>query len=280
MFNLERAFSDWRRAMLAAGVKAPVPLEELESHLREDFLKLVSAGKPEAEAFQLAVSRLGNPASVRMEFDKIKRTPITPVKIGSTLWIAATILTAALLSRRLFNGRLDLVLYAHIVTVTAGYCAVYLIGSFGICYVCYRSFHALSPVRQQSLDHAVQLFSYLATALVIVGTVLGMIWSKQHWGKYWGWDPREIGALSLSVWLVALTAMQRFRQKSDRATMLMCIGANVIVSLAWFGANIIVNNSAKHGYGLGHYWPLGVFLALQFCFLIMGFAPSDEVPAS
>ena len=36
MFNLEAAIADWRRQMLAAGIKAPVPLEELESHMRED----------------------------------------------------------------------------------------------------------------------------------------------------------------------------------------------------------------------------------------------------
>jgi hypothetical protein len=36
MFNLEQAISEWRRQMIAVGIKTPVPLEELESHLRED----------------------------------------------------------------------------------------------------------------------------------------------------------------------------------------------------------------------------------------------------
>ena len=32
MFDLEQAIADWRRQMLAAGIKTPVPLEELKSH--------------------------------------------------------------------------------------------------------------------------------------------------------------------------------------------------------------------------------------------------------
>jgi len=37
MFNLEPSIAEWRRQMLAAGVKTPVPLEELESHLRDEL---------------------------------------------------------------------------------------------------------------------------------------------------------------------------------------------------------------------------------------------------
>jgi hypothetical protein len=37
MFDLEQSIATWRRQMLDAGIKAPVPLEELESHLRDDI---------------------------------------------------------------------------------------------------------------------------------------------------------------------------------------------------------------------------------------------------
>lgn len=47
MFNLEQSIADWRRQMLATGIKTPAPLDELESHLREDIGALVSAGEPE-----------------------------------------------------------------------------------------------------------------------------------------------------------------------------------------------------------------------------------------
>src|SRR5580658_8480513 len=108
MFNLERSITEWRRQMLAAGIKSPRPLDELESHLREDVRALVSAGEPEDRAFELAVGRLGSPDSVQTEFNKLKGAKIRPVKIGSVLWFGAVIATAAFLSGGLFAGRLNL----------------------------------------------------------------------------------------------------------------------------------------------------------------------------
>lgn len=276
MFNIEQAITEWRRQMQAAGIKTSVPLDELESHLREDIGVLVSAGKPEAQAFQLAVSRLGSPSSVRTEFNKINRAQIRPVKIGAALWIGAIIVLVAVLSKGWLAGRFNFLLFAHILIVTVGYGTVFLMGGFGICSVCYRSFHALSPVRRQSLGRAVYCFSHLAMGLVIVGTMLGMIWSKQNWGRYWGWDPKEIGALCVALWLIALTAMPRLGLISDRVIMLMCIGGNVIVSLAWFGAGIIAGGRGMHGVGMGSRWLLAVFLGINVCFLMMGFAPARE----
>ncbi len=59
MFNLEQAIAEWRRQMMAAGVKAPVPLEELESHLRDDVQQQMKSGTGAQEAFEAAVQRIG-----------------------------------------------------------------------------------------------------------------------------------------------------------------------------------------------------------------------------
>ena len=39
-----------------------------------------------------------------------------------------------------------------------------------------------------------------ATLLSFVGTVLGGIWADQSWGRFWGWDPKENGALLIVIW--------------------------------------------------------------------------------
>ena len=59
MFNLEQSISDWRRQMLAAGIKAPVPLEELEIHLREDIAQQMQSGLSAQQAFGIAVKTIG-----------------------------------------------------------------------------------------------------------------------------------------------------------------------------------------------------------------------------
>ena len=52
MFDLEQSIADWRRQMLAAGIKTPVPLEELENHLREDVEEQMRSGVTAQQAFE------------------------------------------------------------------------------------------------------------------------------------------------------------------------------------------------------------------------------------
>jgi hypothetical protein len=44
MFNLEQSIIEWRKQMLAAGIKTPVPLDELEIHLREEIERQMASG--------------------------------------------------------------------------------------------------------------------------------------------------------------------------------------------------------------------------------------------
>ena len=70
MFNLEKSLAEWRRQMLAAGIKTAVPLEELELHLREDVDRLIKSGLGEKAAFELAARQLGQPQILKSEFKK------------------------------------------------------------------------------------------------------------------------------------------------------------------------------------------------------------------
>ena len=71
MFNLEQSIAEWRRQMLAAGIKTPVPLEELEIHLREEIDRRINSGLSEADAFRSATQNIGQAQSVQNEFAKI-----------------------------------------------------------------------------------------------------------------------------------------------------------------------------------------------------------------
>jgi len=68
MFDLEQAITEWRRQMLAAGIKAPEPLGELESHLCEDVERQISSGSNAQQAFGVAVRRIGEAAALKAEF--------------------------------------------------------------------------------------------------------------------------------------------------------------------------------------------------------------------
>jgi hypothetical protein len=82
MFDLEQSIADWRKQMLAAGIKTPVPLDELEIHLREEIERQMRSGLNEQNAFEISVQRIGQPKALDSEFKKSERVFMNrPAKI-------------------------------------------------------------------------------------------------------------------------------------------------------------------------------------------------------
>ena len=71
MFNLEQSVSEWRELMLSAGIKSPDIMDELESHLREDWARRVESGESDEQAFAGAVQGVGQPSLLEQEFAKV-----------------------------------------------------------------------------------------------------------------------------------------------------------------------------------------------------------------
>jgi uncharacterized membrane protein len=109
MFNLDQAISEWRRQLLAAGIKTPVPLEELESHLRDEIERHMKLGLPGQRAFEVSVPHIGPPELLKNEFKKIERTFMKrAAKIG--MGVAGILVGAALMVPGSIQLRDELVL--------------------------------------------------------------------------------------------------------------------------------------------------------------------------
>jgi len=99
MFDLEQSITDWRWQMLAAGIKTPVPLEELEIHLREEIEQQMKSGLNEQEAFEISIRQIGQPKRLNNEFEKserkyMKRTAIILLGVFDVLFGPAVFLPA------------------------------------------------------------------------------------------------------------------------------------------------------------------------------------------
>ncbi len=83
-----------------------------------------------------------------------------------------------------------------------------------------------------------------------VGTVLGGIWADQSWGRFWGWDPKENGAL-LIVLINALILHARWGGMiRDRGMAVLTIVGNMITMWSWFGTNQL--GIGLHAYGFNN----------------------------
>lgn len=114
MFSLEQSIADWRKQMLAAGLQSPVPLDELESHLREEIERQVESGLSEQKAFEISAQQTGRPKTLEREFKKIesnimKRIAIVALGIFGILFGPGLILPALAKHKNLGIWNYDIV---------------------------------------------------------------------------------------------------------------------------------------------------------------------------
>jgi hypothetical protein len=93
MFNLEQSIADWRKQMLAAGIKTPVPLEELEIHLREEIERQTISGLSAQQAFGIAVKKIGHALELKREFKKVSASMEMQkiIKLAGVIFVAVAL---------------------------------------------------------------------------------------------------------------------------------------------------------------------------------------------
>ncbi len=103
--NIEANITEWRRRMRTAGIQSPVPLEELEEHLREEMEQQLKSGKREAEAFKLAEQKIGAAPGMQAEFAKVMATSTVREEkfMLGMLVLAAIVLPAGMAGSVLFH---------------------------------------------------------------------------------------------------------------------------------------------------------------------------------
>jgi len=108
----------------------------------------------------------------------------------------------------------------------------------------------------------------LALFFCLFGTILGGIWADQSWGRFWGWDPKENGALFIVLWFLVLLHGRLAGILKMDGWALGHILTNVAVALSWFGVNLL--NVGLHSYGFikGVAWGLSVFCGLELAFFL------------
>ena len=168
-------------------------------------------------------------------------------------------------------------LATHVVTITIGYAAMFLAGVLAIIYVVFGVFtRLLTKETAQSLTRMTYGVICFATLFSFVGTVLGGIWADQSWGRFWGWDPKENGALLIVLWCAIILHARWGGFIRQRGLMVMALFGNVITSFSWFGVNML--GVGLHSYGFMNKalpW-LGGFVLAQLALMAIASMPMER----
>jgi ABC-type transport system involved in cytochrome c biogenesis permease subunit len=139
-------------------------------------------------------------------------------------------------------------LATHVIVIALGYSATFLAGFLAIIYIVRGVFsRTLDRPTADSLERMVYGIICFATLFSFVGTILGGIWADQSWGRFWGWDPKENGALMIVMWNAVILHARWGGLARARGIMALAIVGNIITSWSWFGTNML--GVGLHSYG-------------------------------
>ena len=154
-------------------------------------------------------------------------------------------------------------LATHVVVITMGYSSVFLAGTLAIVYIIRnRIGKGLDKETRKSLYKMVYGITCFSLLFSFVGTMLGGIWADQSWGRFWGWDPKENGALLIVLWCALMLHARIGGIVKTHGFMILAVGGNITIGL--------------HSYGFtdsGFFW-LVIFWLSQI--LVIGFACLPE----
>ena len=158
-------------------------------------------------------------------------------------------------------------LATHVLCITAGY---------GFCIITSLLAHIalFSMLRTQTIRPEDDLYRKMHTAALLallfctVGTVLGGIWADQSWGRFWGWDPKENGALLIVLWLIWII---HGRISGKMSSLIYTAGIaylSVILAISWFGVNLLSIGLHAYGFTDAAAWIFWSFLGIETALVI------------
>ncbi|MFO0868580.1 MAG: cytochrome c biogenesis protein CcsA [Pirellulales bacterium] len=222
---------------------------------------------------------------------------LLPLGIGNIIASAAGFVTLVIAEKLALDGETMAVMQAvldtqfwlstHVVCITLGYSATYVAGLLGIVYLGARFVPGVLDVpvahRQGSplrLGTALTTMTYGVVCFAIFfsfwGTVLGGLWADDSWGRFWGWDPKENGALIIVLWNALVLHARWDRQVADRGLAMLAVGGNIVTSWSWFGVNELGVGLHSYGFTEGVLFTLGVVVVAHLAVVASGWIPAPR----
>ena len=195
-------------------------------------------------------------------------------------------------------------LATHVTCVTLGYATTFLAGLLGVIFIIrstiipwlsrtaiflatllgvvslvpgtiirWLSTTAMSPAVQKDLTRMTYGTLCFAIFFSFVGTVLGGLWADDSWGRFWGWDPKENGALMIVLWNALVLHARWDGMVKDRGLAVLAVGGNIITAWSWFGVNELGVGLHSYGFTAGVLQALGIFIASQLIVVAFGLLP-------
>lgn len=161
-------------------------------------------------------------------------------------------------------------LTTHVICITLGYAGGLVCALISMVYVLLRGLRldGGDASLRRSLTRTVYGMVCLTLFLSLVGTVLGGIWANDSWGRFWGWDPKENGALMIVLLYLAVLHGRLGGFLREWGIHLSCIFGAAVVTFSWWHVNLLGTGLHSYGFAEGGsvIWVLYGFVGLMLGF--------------
>jgi ABC-type transport system involved in cytochrome c biogenesis permease subunit len=152
-------------------------------------------------------------------------------------------------------------LTVHVFTIALGFAGMILSGVVAHVALFRASSEknsASSPLN--SLLYGTLIFGAVFT---VIGTLLGGVWADFAWGRFWGFDPKECGALFVILWAMLELHLRAGKLVSPRGFALMNCFNVIVTFLCWFGVNLLGVGLHSYGFQRGSLTWLALFVGID-----------------
>jgi ABC-type transport system involved in cytochrome c biogenesis permease subunit len=150
--------------------------------------------------------------------------------------------------------RNNVLLSFHVLTIVAGYGAgalAWILGNITLGFHLFgRRTAGRPPAACAALGPLIYRLVQIAVLLLAVGTMLGALWADLSWGRFWGWDPKEVWALIALLGYLAVLHSRFAGWVKQRGLAALAVGCFALVIVAWYGVNFVLG-AGLHSYGFG-----------------------------
>jgi len=165
-------------------------------------------------------------------------------------------------------------LATHVTCITFGYATTFLAGGLGMLYILGG---VLTPTLNAKMEKELGRMIYGVVCFAIffsfVGTVLGGLWADDSWGRFWGWDPKENGALIIVLWNALVLHAYWDKMVRNRGLAVLAVLGNIAVAWSWFGVNQLSVGLHSYGFTEGIALALVAFVASQLAVVGLAMVP-------
>lgn len=153
-------------------------------------------------------------------------------------------------------------LSTHVIAVTTGYSGCFLAGIVGHSYLLVLAMAPGNKERLASIYRAMMGILAFGLTFAFLGTMLGGVWADHSWGRFWGWDPKENGALLIVLWCAILFHARMGGMIRERGMAAGCVLGVIVVITAWLGVNLL--SVGLHSYGFISGLAAGYYAVIVF----------------